>query len=100
MALQMAVKAVNPTASPSGLFPALLVFGAYPGWLIMIHQTPSIIRAHGDDWHRAFSCTPPSSLAFDSEQREIEEVYKVLIIINFRPADFPTRQEITGAAEA
>ena len=28
--LQMAVKAVNDTAGPDGLVPALLVFGTYP----------------------------------------------------------------------
>jgi hypothetical protein len=28
--LQLAVKAVNDTASPNGLVPTLLVFGAYP----------------------------------------------------------------------
>ena len=30
LVLQMAVKAVNDTASPDGLVPTLLVFGAYP----------------------------------------------------------------------
>ena len=30
LALQMAVKAINDIASPDGLVPILLVFGAYP----------------------------------------------------------------------
>ena len=39
----MAVKAVNDTASPDGLVPTLLVYGAYPRISKLDPPTPSII---------------------------------------------------------
>ena len=46
LTLQMAVKAVNDTASPDGLVPTLLVFGAYPRMTKLDPPAPSItVRA-------------------------------------------------------
>ncbi|PVH83472.1 hypothetical protein DL98DRAFT_615736 [Cadophora sp. DSE1049] len=42
--LQMAVKAVNDTAGPSGLIPTLLVFGAYPRITELDPPNPSVER--------------------------------------------------------
>jgi hypothetical protein len=39
----MAVKAVNNTASPNGLVPTLLVYGAYPKISKLDPPAPSII---------------------------------------------------------
>ena len=40
----MAVKAVNDTASPNGLVPTLLVYGAYPRISKLDPLTPSVIE--------------------------------------------------------
>jgi hypothetical protein len=40
----MAVKAINDTASPNGLVPTLLVYGAYPRISNLGPPTPSIIE--------------------------------------------------------
>ena len=39
----MAVKAINNTASPNGLVPTLLVYGAYPRISKLDPPTPSVI---------------------------------------------------------
>jgi hypothetical protein len=41
-ALQMAIKAVNDTAGPSGLIPTFLVFGAFPRISYILPLSPSI----------------------------------------------------------
>jgi len=43
LALQMAVKAANNTASPDGLVPTLLIFSAYPYISELNLLAPSII---------------------------------------------------------
>jgi hypothetical protein len=43
LALQMAVKAVNNTASPDGLVLTLLVYGAYPWMSNLDPPAPSVI---------------------------------------------------------
>jgi len=43
-ALQMAFKAINDTASPDGLVPTLLVFGAYPRMVESDAPSPSVIQ--------------------------------------------------------
>jgi hypothetical protein len=42
--LQIAVKAINNTASPNSLVPTLLVFGAYPRMTLADPPAPSIIK--------------------------------------------------------
>jgi hypothetical protein len=44
MALQMAFKAINDTASLKGLVPILLVFGAYPRMVELDMLLPSVIQ--------------------------------------------------------
>ena len=43
LTLQIAVKAINNSASPDGLVPTLLVFGAYPRMTNNSPPSPSVV---------------------------------------------------------
>ena len=50
LALQMAIKAVNDTASPNRLVPTLLVYGAYPRMGKLDLPAPSVMDRAAAIW--------------------------------------------------